>query len=91
MDWLFSLWGWLNGNKTIIAGYIALATVVLQGFVSEFLVGIWHVNLPFIPEVVLSLQWISGLLGGLGITHKALKYMDTKSVVNNALSQPPTP
>jgi purine-cytosine permease-like protein len=63
---VITLWEKLNGNKTKIAGYLALALVVVKaiGSAAGFTV----------PEEVDKLaQDIIASLGGVGVAHKAVK------------------
>lgn len=60
---------WWDGKKTIIAA--ALLTV--SAFITQILLGVWHVEWPWLPNVVTTLEWVGMILGGTGLAHKAFK------------------
>lgn len=53
------VWNWLNGNKTFFGLFILL--ILQQGWIAEHTLGF---------EI---LQWLGGLLSGVGVAHKLLK------------------
>ena len=66
MAWYEVIWNWLNGNKTMIGmGLLWLSTYIPLDMM------IW------IVPVKALLEWIGGLLTGVGFAHKFAKATTT--------------
>ena len=75
MKKLIVLWNWFNGKKTVIGASIICFVPYLQGFINDFVIGIWHLPQPtIIPQLIASLIWIGTALTTVGLVHKAVKY-----------------
>jgi uncharacterized membrane protein len=63
MNFLTKLWNWLNGNKTVIG--LVLLALIAQPFFKQIVpeASIWYQ----------AIQWIAGLLAGVGAVHKLVK------------------
>lgn len=75
MKKLIALWNWFNGKKTVIGASIICFVPYLQGFINDFVIGIWHLPQPaIVPQLIASLIWIGTALTTVGLVHKAVKY-----------------
>ena len=63
MTWLTKIWNWLNGNKAVLG--LAILALIQQAFFKSLLpeTSIWYQ----------ALQWIAGILAGVGVVHKLAK------------------
>lgn len=60
---------WLNGKKTAIGAAFLMCAV----FITEVIIGKWHVDATWIVPLADTLQWIGMAFGGVGLTHKSMK------------------
>lgn len=65
---------WFNGRKTAIGG----KTLILAEFIDKVVVGIWHFNPAWMPQVTETLEWFGFILGGVGLLHKGTKMIGGK-------------
>jgi hypothetical protein len=63
MPWYKAIWNWFNGNKTLFGAFILLLAQHVPP--DSLLFG-------FLPIKVV-LEWMGGILGGVGILHKVVK------------------
>lgn len=69
MQFLKDFWAYFSGKKTAIAAFI----LILSAFLTEVIVGKWHVENTWILPTIETLNWIGMVLGGIGLGHKAVK------------------
>jgi len=62
-------WTWLDGKKVVIGTVALLFGAVLE----QVVVGIWGVDLPWIPKATQTADWVGMVFGGVGLTHKIIK------------------
>lgn len=60
---------WLNGKKTTIGAAFLMAAV----FVSEVIIGKWHVDNTWIVPLAETFQWVGMAFSGVGLAHKGMK------------------
>ena len=63
------IWNWLDGKKTTIGA----ALLLLATFLSEVIVGKWHVEVSWMQPAIETLNWVGMAVTGLGIGHKIQK------------------
>ncbi len=74
MEALKNFWNWFNGKKTNIGSALMIIATFLPDFKQEFLIGIWHLQVPFVfDQTVQSLAYFGALLALTGLGHKLKK------------------
>lgn len=70
------LWLLLNNRKTTIGAGLLFVAMVLQQFSS-----IWMDGIPpeWVDKTILSLEWLGGIFTGVGLGHKGVKTLTSKS------------
>lgn len=76
MNQLQTIWHYLNNKKTTIGAALLLAAMVMQK-----LAEIWLDNIPpdWLPRLIETLQWLGGLMTGVGLSHKGVKTLTSMS------------
>ena len=69
MNIITKVWNYFNGNKTTIGAIIMVASLFMQ----EVTIDIWLYNPDWMPKLIQSLNWIGGITGAIGLTHKSVK------------------
>lgn len=69
---LLKLWNLLNNKKTSIGAALMLAAMALQQ-ASDIWTG--PTSPDWILKVIETLQWLGGMFGGVGLSHKTVKSM----------------
>jgi hypothetical protein len=68
MENLLNLWNWFDGKKTTIAFVLlALANILTK------VVSIWSLEAAWIMPTIETLEYLSGIIGTLGLSHKVYK------------------
>lgn len=69
---LLKLWSFFNNKKTSIGAALMLGAMVVQQAAD-----IWTgpASPEWIVKLIETLQWLGGLFGGVGLSHKTVKVM----------------
>lgn len=74
METVKKLWIWLDGKKTNIGTALMIAATFLPDFKQEFLIDIWHLQVPVVyDQSVQSMAYFGALLAVTGFAHKLKK------------------
>lgn len=63
------MWTYFNGKKTIIGS----AFLVLAAIGNKIMIEIWGVEWVWLPNLIITFEWIGMILGGIGLGHKVIK------------------
>lgn len=71
------IWDWLNEKKTVIGASLFMSAMVLQKMLE-----IWmEPSIPdWGPKLVETLEWAGGVFSGVGLSHKGIKLLQSKSL-----------
>lgn len=70
LAFILQAWTFLNGKKTVIGGIFFF----VSAFLTEVVIGFWHVDTTWLPPLIKTLNWIGMPLMTIGGVHKTVKY-----------------
>lgn len=69
MNIILKLWNFFNGKKTVIGAVLLFLAEAME----KVLIGIWHVDAPWILPAIATLKWAGMAFVGGGVWHKLTK------------------